>query len=124
VTLGDSTAIGGGHPPPISLLLHRSVAAGVLESIHEFWLFAPVFRPAEPRPRKRPRLRNDNAPVHDAHRAYPHGRASIHANKAPCALKVAEILLEITELLRSEGWFTMPKPPKAAATSPKAAQGA
>jgi hypothetical protein len=36
VTLGYSTALGGGHPPPISLLLHRSVAAGVLESISDF----------------------------------------------------------------------------------------
>src|SRR5205823_5227166 len=36
VTLGYSTALGGGHPPAISRLLHRSVAAGVLESIREF----------------------------------------------------------------------------------------
>src|ERR1051326_5687371 len=36
ITLGYSTAPGGGHPPPISRLLHRSVAAGVLESISDF----------------------------------------------------------------------------------------
>src|ERR1051325_1201749 len=36
VTLGYSTALGGAHPPPISPLLHRSVAAGVLESIRDF----------------------------------------------------------------------------------------
>lgn len=87
---------------------------------------APNAPTPKPEPAKKPEVeKRDHRWLRATHALIdnPDMTAAQLAKKAPCALKVAEILLEITELLRSEGWLTMPKPPKAAA-APKSAEAA